>query len=146
MEYGLKWVKWMDISNRKLTRNYSSNASKQNIIIIEHHVSPFYPSCTHQLTSPSSIYALIWERHYFQFIIIPSKAFVFLFRTYFSFIGKGTGGTSSILSLNTDLTIYGGHMLPVTYKVGFVIFLSRSIARKSLIERVIKFVIFLDSC
>ena len=31
-------------------------------------------------------------------------------------------------------------------KVGFVIFLSRSLARKSLIERIIKFVIFIDLC
>ena len=105
LEYRLTWVKWMDLSYQKLTRNYSSNASKQHIIIIEHHITPVHPSRTHQLMSTPSIYALVWERYLFQFIMIPSKAVVFLFRTYFSLIRKRTGRTSSILSLNTDLTL-----------------------------------------
>ena len=104
LKYWLKWVKQMDLHNQKLTRNCSSNVSKQRIIIIEHHISLVYYSCTHQLMSTSSIYLLIWECHSFQFIIISLKAFAFLFRTHFSFIGKRARGTSSILSLNIDLT------------------------------------------
>ena len=105
LEYWLKWIKCIDLSNRKLTRNYSSIASKQRITIIKHHISFVHPPCTRQLISTPSIHALIWERHSFQFIMIPPNAFVFLFKRYFSFIGKRGGETSSILSLNMHVTL-----------------------------------------
>ena len=104
LKYWLKWIKQMDLPNQKLTRNCSSNVSKQHIIIIEHHISLVHYSCTYQLMSTSSIYLLIWECHSFQFIVISPRAFFFLFRTHFSFIGKRARGTSSILSLNMNLT------------------------------------------
>ena len=38
-----KWIEWKELSSRILTINYSSNALKQHIIIIQHHTSLAHP-------------------------------------------------------------------------------------------------------
>ena len=80
LEYGLKWVKWMDLSNRTLTRNYySSNASKQRLIFIEQLISPVHLSYAYQLMLTSSIY-LMHSANHFNLLWCPRKHL-------FSFLG-----------------------------------------------------------
>ena len=126
----------MDLTNRKVIRSCSSTASRQHIIIIEH-VSLVHPPCTHQLMSTVSIYVLTWSGQSFQFIMITSKVLGFLFRTYFSSFGKIAGETSCIyyLYLTKLFSIIQINNIIKSTEAGLVIFLSRSLARKSLIER-----------
>ena len=107
--------------NRKLTRNLKCIKTAYY-----HHRSLYFP-CSSPLHTPTNVNFLnSWINLRVPLISIhynPPKAFVFLFRTYFPFIGKRAGGTSSISSLSTDLTLKEGGgastLLHVPYKVIF---------------------------
>ena len=132
-EYWLKWVKWIDFSNQKLTRNYSSNASNsvlssQSIIFLL-----FIPPRAHQ-TNINCLNLLIIFRMLPISICydLSPEAFILLFRTFFfffflfHFLEKGQEKPQflqeepqpSIPSLNTHLTLQKGVGLifPVAYK------------------------------
>ena len=86
----------MDLSNRKLTRNYSLNASKQ-LIILQHHVS-IVQSLSHKLTkqthhNPSGplLHSLLcyWEFDIFLSYHLQTCSLSLLGEEFYSVVSRG---------------------------------------------------------
>ena len=115
-EYWLKWVKWIDFSNQKLTRNYSSNASNsvlssQSIIFLL-----FIPPRAHQANINRLNLLIIFRMLPISICYdLSPEAFILLFRTFFffffsfPFVGKRAGETSILAGGTSTFNSFSKH-------------------------------------